>query len=315
MTQDSKLLARAIEIHIDGGSIEDHPNVASAPANDDQLQAAMGDYRRLVDELRVPDDMPAPDGGYDGLGTRLQSTIPEAMTPAVPAATRAPSLSIYRLCLAVSLALMAAGWTLYFQSSQEPDEPVVVSVDHTLEDQLERLSIATNESLASSAELRSQTNTMAESLEAVRVALDELADRVDANADSLDREQSGDSFASQLTRALRDSPGGDEVMRQFEFVLADGDARVEAALQDGVDGEAYRILNTTLETYRVILQVTANNLANAQTAGFKRDRVTLEDIGYKSVQSPDEMDMQDTANSIAVGLGSRVATQRADSSQ
>lgn len=65
------------------------------------------------------------------------------------------------------------------------------------------------------------------------------------------------------------------------------------------------------------LDVVANNLANMQTTGFKRDRCNFEDVFYKHEKLPGAEDAagQKTALGISLGLGSRVTSVQPDLSQ
>ncbi len=61
------------------------------------------------------------------------------------------------------------------------------------------------------------------------------------------------------------------------------------------------------------LRVTANNLANVSTVGFKRDRASFEDLLYQVQQQPGALSSQDTTlpSGLQLGTGVRVgATQK-----
>ena len=68
---------------------------------------------------------------------------------------------------------------------------------------------------------------------------------------------------------------------------------------------------TSLETK---LDVIANNLANVNTTGFKRDRANFEDLYYRNIKLPGVLDPQQgiTPVGIHVGLGSRVQSTQTD---
>lgn len=68
---------------------------------------------------------------------------------------------------------------------------------------------------------------------------------------------------------------------------------------------------TAMETK---LDVTANNLANMETTGFKKGRCNFEDLLYRHLQYPGAIDPagQLTATGTSVGLGTRVASIQAN---
>lgn len=65
---------------------------------------------------------------------------------------------------------------------------------------------------------------------------------------------------------------------------------------------------TGMESLQRKLDVVANNLANVNTTGFKRDRANFEDLFYRHYKMPGAQDsaQQLTPTGISVGLGSRV---------
>ena len=69
-----------------------------------------------------------------------------------------------------------------------------------------------------------------------------------------------------------------------------------------------------METQQRRLDVIANNLANANTTGFKRDRANSEDLFYRHYMMPGAQDStgQLTPTGISVGLGSRVESVQTD---
>lgn len=70
---------------------------------------------------------------------------------------------------------------------------------------------------------------------------------------------------------------------------------------------------TGMHAQQLTLDVIANNLANVQTAGFKRSRVDFQDLVYETVQVPGASSAQGTEipSGFQVGHGSRaVSTQR-----
>lgn len=70
---------------------------------------------------------------------------------------------------------------------------------------------------------------------------------------------------------------------------------------------------TGMHAQQVTLDVISNNLANVQTAGFKRSRVDFQDLVYEILQAPGATSAQgqEVPSGFQVGHGSRaVATQR-----
>jgi len=65
------------------------------------------------------------------------------------------------------------------------------------------------------------------------------------------------------------------------------------------------------------LDVIANNLANVNTTGFKKDRANFEDLFYQHHMLPGALDSGGnlTATGISVGLGSRVSSVQTDYGQ
>ncbi|MCA9247283.1 MAG: flagellar basal-body rod protein FlgG [Planctomycetales bacterium] len=74
---------------------------------------------------------------------------------------------------------------------------------------------------------------------------------------------------------------------------------------------------TGMESLETKLDVIANNLANVNTIGFKRDRANFEDLFYRHEQLPGKTDSagQLTPTGIAIGLGSRVSSTQTDFDQ
>ncbi|MCB9867782.1 MAG: flagellar hook-basal body complex protein, partial [Phycisphaerales bacterium] len=65
------------------------------------------------------------------------------------------------------------------------------------------------------------------------------------------------------------------------------------------------------------LDVTANNLANINTTGFKASRVNFEDLLYQTKREPGlpNVDDQPIPHGIQIGLGVRVAGTQLDMEQ
>ena len=71
---------------------------------------------------------------------------------------------------------------------------------------------------------------------------------------------------------------------------------------------------TAMETK---LNVTANNLANVETVGFKRGRANFEDLFYRHVKMPGAVDSagEYTPTGISVGLGTKVSSVQGEFAQ
>jgi len=74
---------------------------------------------------------------------------------------------------------------------------------------------------------------------------------------------------------------------------------------------------TGMSAMETKLNVTANNLANVETVGFKRGRANFEDLLYRHEKMPGAEDTagQYTPTGISVGLGSRVSSIQTDFEQ
>ncbi len=70
---------------------------------------------------------------------------------------------------------------------------------------------------------------------------------------------------------------------------------------------------TGMEALQTKLDVIANNLANVNTVGFKKDRANFEDLFYRHDALPGaNSGAQTTATGVSVGLGSRVSSVQSD---
>lgn len=74
---------------------------------------------------------------------------------------------------------------------------------------------------------------------------------------------------------------------------------------------------TGMQAMETKLDVIANNLANNNTVGFKKDRANFEDLLYRQTRLPGSLDSDGnlTATGIDVGLGVRVSSTQADFDQ
>lgn len=74
---------------------------------------------------------------------------------------------------------------------------------------------------------------------------------------------------------------------------------------------------TGMEALETKLDVIANNMANVNTTGFKKDRANFEDLFYRQHRLPGAADADGnlTSTGIEVGLGTRVSSMQADFDQ
>jgi flagellar basal-body rod protein FlgG len=73
-------------------------------------------------------------------------------------------------------------------------------------------------------------------------------------------------------------------------------------------------LRTALKNYEYALEVIANNIANADTPGFKKSRVHFEDCAYRQMTLPGAEDASGNCSSagVSIGSGSRIAATEID---
>ncbi|MGH7766367.1 MAG: flagellar basal body protein, partial [Candidatus Binatia bacterium] len=70
---------------------------------------------------------------------------------------------------------------------------------------------------------------------------------------------------------------------------------------------------TGMQSQQLTLDIIANNLANVQTAGFKRSRLDFQDLVYETLQAPGNASAQgrEVPSGLQVGHGARaVSTYR-----
>jgi len=74
---------------------------------------------------------------------------------------------------------------------------------------------------------------------------------------------------------------------------------------------------TGMQSLEMKLDVIANNLANVNTVGFKKDRANFKDLFYRNETLPGAQDAQgqETATGIQIGLGSRLSSVQTDFTQ
>ncbi len=88
--------------------------------------------------------------------------------------------------------------------------------------------------------------------------------------------------------------------------------RPPAADLDG--SEARDTLESALENYETMLAVIANNIANADTPGFKRSLAIVEDLGYRQEGLPGVQDSSGnySPDGFSIGSGSQIAGTEID---
>jgi flagellar basal-body rod protein FlgG len=81
--------------------------------------------------------------------------------------------------------------------------------------------------------------------------------------------------------------------------------------------QSSRALGAAIKALKTKLSVISHNLANAETIGFKRSRVAIENSGYEQVKLPGAQDAFNNyaPTGIAVGQGCRVQSVETDFSQ
>ena len=72
------------------------------------------------------------------------------------------------------------------------------------------------------------------------------------------------------------------------------------------------VAKTGLDAQQIRLQVVSNNLANASTTGFKKDRAVFEDLIYQNIRQPGAQATQDTTlpSGMMLGTGVRVSASQ-----
>ncbi len=70
------------------------------------------------------------------------------------------------------------------------------------------------------------------------------------------------------------------------------------------------VAKTGLDAQQTRMSVVANNLANVNTTGFKRDRAVFEDLLYQTIRQPGASSSQDTLlpSGLSIGTGVRVVS-------
>lgn len=81
--------------------------------------------------------------------------------------------------------------------------------------------------------------------------------------------------------------------------------------------DALRLLESSIKAIQSAEQVILNNIANANTTGFKRSRVLFGDEPYQHVALPGQVDQEGrpTTSGIALGAGTRILANQVDVSQ
>jgi len=74
---------------------------------------------------------------------------------------------------------------------------------------------------------------------------------------------------------------------------------------------------TGMDALEMKLDVIANNMANINTTGFKKDRANFEDLFYRQIRLPGALDADGsiTSTGVEVGLGTRVSSTQTNHGQ
>ena len=74
---------------------------------------------------------------------------------------------------------------------------------------------------------------------------------------------------------------------------------------------------TGMDALETKLDVIANNMANINTTGFKKDRANFEDLVYRQIRAPGALDTDGnmTSTGVEIGLGTRVSSTQTDHMQ
>ena len=74
---------------------------------------------------------------------------------------------------------------------------------------------------------------------------------------------------------------------------------------------------TGMDALETKLDVIANNMANINTTGFKKDRANFEDLFYRQIRLPGALDADGniTSTGVEVGLGTRVSSTQTNHGQ
>lgn len=74
---------------------------------------------------------------------------------------------------------------------------------------------------------------------------------------------------------------------------------------------------TGMDALETKLDVIANNMANINTTGFKKDRANFEDLFYRQIRLPGALDADGsiTSTGVEVGLGTRVSSTQTNHTQ
>src|SRR5262249_5873954 len=123
--------------------------------------------------------------------------------------------------------------------------------------------------------------------------------------------------------ALRRSlSGGAPMTDGIELTAADAPAllpvpEADPAIAIRHSDDALGLIDSAIEATRAAEQVILNNIANANTVGFKRGRVLFGDMPYRPMALPGPLDQDSRPASagIALGSGVRVVATQADLAQ
>jgi flagellar basal-body rod protein FlgG len=122
------------------------------------------------------------------------------------------------------------------------------------------------------------------------------------------------SFAAAAKPSVRDSQSSKSKTHNGRTKHSANKNRPKRPSTNLDSSEAPDTLELALQSYETMLAVIANNIANADTPGFKRSRVIIEDLGYRQEGLPGVEDSsgQYSPNGFSVGAGSQIVGTEVD---
>ena len=133
----------------------------------------------------------------------------------------------------------------------------------------------------------------------------------------LRRRISGDSSQKDSGATARPKPMIPRTREPVLRALPGTDVTSNHRFPSNFEDDAQERFSQALATLRIARYVVLNNIANANTAGFKRSRVLFEDMPYRQIALSGQQDRQGKLSpiGIAVGYGAQVAGTQMDHSQ
>jgi flagellar basal-body rod protein FlgG len=133
----------------------------------------------------------------------------------------------------------------------------------------------------------------------------------------LRRRISGDPSPKEGSTAARPKPVTPQTREPVLRALPSADITSNHPFPYALGDDTQECCSQIVATIRLARDVVLNNIANANTAGFKRSRVLLEDMPYRQIALSGQQDQQGKLApiGIAVGHGVQVAGTQMDHSQ